>query len=1006
VTERDSIELLINIQTKGQEVLASLAGATKKVEDSDKAATDAANKFRDATDRKSESMTGAVLKAQLLADGIFKLAGAVKSYTVESAQYAARTEQVSAVMDNLARVNGMSVTSVRMQANAIKELGITTQESRNVINLMIGSNLDLSKSLELTRMAQNAAKVAGINSSEALQRLVYAITSAQPEMLRTLGIAVNFEGAYSRWAQASGRTSNSLTEQEKLNIRLNAVLSRGPMIDGSYVMSLTTAAGQMQSLTRYTDELKNALGTSLQPALFDIVTTMEKLTKYAQENVDTFSQLTGGVTALGVASAVFAATPFLPLPARGAVAGAAGAATYLAVDQDKSQANVDKYDQAFKKLDEQKKLMDKQLALGLIDDAAFKRFSDQLPKYREMLRARFIEEQAELFKQRQANFSKMSPPGTGAQVARLLLGDAGVGIGAGYDQAKRESVIPNAFTVGGVTVTKAELEAVMNGQPVKFDKAGLVANNPLMNQNANAGVDKTIQQRADAMRSLLSSLEERGLDPLARIIADTQHRLREMAGKFGALTAGERNDVTTAMRGALIRQADNKKVEPVESESLDRRYFLGGFTPSLGLPFRNNPTFIQDVDPAYNESRIASVREQATSSMRRYVAFQEQMVRLVAGPGGEAAAINTIADIRVKAAQREYDLSRHSLDDRIRMEAEIDQARKDRLIQFAQMQQQQLEKYKQAAGNVYDAMVAKGASGITDFLRGQIQVVGRTMFVNLAGEIFRTAKDTLKLGDMIGGQVGKDGKLTPLGRVLQGTPLGVDQSKLAMEVNTNETRLNTQAIKENTAAVRGGGGTGTGAADGTADVLDKVAGSGKLGGKFQRVLGTAMTIGVGAYGLANGVRQGGAGGALSAIGGVAGMASGLIGSKLFGAALAAGPIGGILAGVGIGASLLGSMLGANREKFDKQQTETLNANKYEAPTASNRVMDIRGSDVDYDFTGRLRMANERPTVIQFNVNAMDVKGFLERSGDIAEALRKELRMSGPLALDIQSAVLG
>lgn len=1006
MTERDSLELLINIQTKGQEILAQLAKTTAQVEDAEKRATSAGKEFENQNKRTTDSMGNAVLKAQLMAEGIMKVAGAVKTYSVEAAQYAARTEQVAAVMDNLARVNGMNVQSVRQVADGIKELGITTQESRNVINMMIGSQLDLSKSLEMTRMAQNAAKVAGISSSEALQRMISGIVSGEVEVLKHLGIQVSFEQAYIRAAKAMGVQTSALTEQQKVQIRADAVLARSPLIDGSYVMSLTTAAGQMQSLQRYTDELKNAFGQGLQPAIFDIVTGMERLSKYAQENVDGFQSMATTLTALGVAGATFAAlAPFTGPMVAGGVAVAAGVTTKVLTDQDPIQANVDKYQGAFQKLEAQRKTMEHQLELGLVDEKAFKRFSDQLPAFRQLLKARFLEETAEIYKQRRRDFKPAPEPTLmEREMGAKTLGNQRTQ--AGVDTWE-------SYTFGGMQVSRADMEAVINGKPVPFDKSGLIAKNPLMNtpKTGDGGAAaKALQQRQDSMERLLDGLGERGLDPFARLLADTQKKLRDFVQKYGALSgsddsidsegffnagSGETVKAGRSLRDAMLREISKRQVETVQSDQSETGFQFG---------WQKSTAQSVDVDPARNESVIAQARERSVRGIQRYVQFQEQMVRLTAGPGGEAAAISTITDLRLDAAQKEFDITK----DRVKFEETADQIRKDRLVQIAAMQHAELERYRAAAGSIYDAMVQKGMTGIGDFVKGQLQVVGRTVFQNIAVEVFKTAKDSLKLGDMIGGQVGKDGKLTGLGRVLQGTPLGVDQSKLVMEMNTSETRLNTVALKENTAVQRAGGAGGTGSTAGMADAVGSIVdkGGSKLASRFQRLLGSALTIGAGAYGIAQGIQQGGAKGTLNSAAGVASMASGLIGSKLFGAGLAAGPWGAIAAGAGIGLSLLAGMFGQSKEKFDKDQTDTLNRNRYESPVASNRVMDISGSAVDYDFTGRLRAATEKTTVIQFNVQAMDVKSFLERSGDIAEALHKELRLGHRVGLDIQQAILG
>lgn len=1012
--ERDSLELLINIQAKGQEVLASLAKTTKAVEDADKAATSAHKDLDRQLSQTSANMGASVVKAQLLAEGIMRLAGAVKNYTFESAQYAARTEQVASIMDNLARVNGMSITSVRMQADAVRSLGITYQESRSIINQMIGSQMSLGKSLELTRLAQNAAKVAGISSSEALARMIQGITSGEVEVLRHLGIQVSFEAAYKKAADALHINTNALTEQQKVQIRTDAVLARSPLLDGSYITSLTTAAGQMQSLQRYSDDLKNALGNGLQPALQDIVRWMRDANKYALENADGFQKAASAASALAVAGTVFAATPFLPLPFRAGAAVAAGAGAYALGAQDPVQARVDSTKDALIQLDHMRDTYSKQLRLGIIDKETFDRFSEQIPKYREMLRAQLIEGVAPIFKQRQQLLQKMPvPSGPGMRAQGAFAFDDSVP----YNMAKQQATINDYDLGSGMRVTRSDIEGVMNGGEVQFDKQGLIAKNPLLKQSPATGDDKNAARKAkqiqDRVDRLIESLREYALSELEKFDSQINFQLQDLKGD-GAKASDQGRFLSAAMekRRVLLDNALNPQQNKAR---MDMTLFLAPTAAQIqgAGPSEVNgrmPVHQLEVDPQRNADALAKVRERALQGIQRYVSFQEQMVRLTAGPGGEYAALQQIMQLRIEGANKEFIITK----DRARFEAEVDSARKDRVLAIAQLQQQELEKYKQAAGSVWDAMVSKGIGGIGDFMRGQLLVVGRTMFQNLAVEMFKQSKDALHLGDAIGGQVDKNGKLTTLGRVLQGTPLGVDQGKMVMEQNTTETRMNTQATRDVKLALDslrgalGTAGTGTasgGIADATGDVLDKATGSSKLASKFSKVMTSAVTIGAGVYGVTQGINQGGAKGALNAAGGAAGMASGLISSHLFGAAAASGPLAPIMAGVAIALPLIAGMFGQTKEKFDQQQTDTLNRNKYTEATAGNHIMELRGGDVDYDYTGRLRTANDKTTIIQFSISAMDAKSFLDRSGDIADALHKELRLGNRVGLDIQQAIL-
>jgi hypothetical protein len=237
---------------------AKVEGTTKKVE----TATASANR--------SFGQMATAVKALAASYGILKMAQYVKDATMLAARY----ETLGVVMRVVGNNAGYSGAQMEAFARGLEKTGISMVEARQSLTRMVQANLDLAQSSKLARVAQDAAVIGNINSSEAFQRMGYGIQSGQVEILRTIGINVNFENSYQNVAKATGRVTTQLSEAEKSQIRMNAVMDAGKMIAGTYEAAMGTAGKQVLSLQRHLDNLKVAFGLAFTPALAEIIETI------------------------------------------------------------------------------------------------------------------------------------------------------------------------------------------------------------------------------------------------------------------------------------------------------------------------------------------------------------------------------------------------------------------------------------------------------------------------------------------------------------------------------------------------------------------------------------------------------------------------------------------------------------------------------------------------------------------------------------------------------------
>jgi hypothetical protein len=232
--------------------------AVKAHEDAMKAANQAK-----ADAAKSTNMLADALKLLAAGYAALKIADVVKDTVMQAARY----ETLGVVMGVVGKTAGYTKVQMDVASEAIAAQGITMLESRNSAVKLVQAHVDLSNATKLARIAQDAAVIGNINSSEAFDRLVNGISRGNVLILRNIGINVNLQAAYQQMAEELGKSTRELTENERVQARLNAVMERGSDIAGTYEASMGTAGKQILSMQRYVSDLKTTFGETFSEAL-------------------------------------------------------------------------------------------------------------------------------------------------------------------------------------------------------------------------------------------------------------------------------------------------------------------------------------------------------------------------------------------------------------------------------------------------------------------------------------------------------------------------------------------------------------------------------------------------------------------------------------------------------------------------------------------------------------------------------------------------------------------
>ena len=231
-----------------------------------------------------DSLEGYTKKRALTLGGIFKgafsfalgigviqgfrsLGGAITDFV----NTAARTEVLDIAMQSVARSSGYAIAALNEQRKAVMELGIAEQEASQILTRFMQAQLDTADAAKLARVAQDAAVIAGYNSSQAAEQMTEAIAKQRPELLSAFGMTRNMNDIYKDYAATVGKAAGKLTEAERKQAMLNYILAEGEKIAGTYERSMGSAFKKLGSLTRYVDTFKNAIAAPLALPAFGVI---------------------------------------------------------------------------------------------------------------------------------------------------------------------------------------------------------------------------------------------------------------------------------------------------------------------------------------------------------------------------------------------------------------------------------------------------------------------------------------------------------------------------------------------------------------------------------------------------------------------------------------------------------------------------------------------------------------------------------------------------------------
>lgn len=254
------------------------------------------------------TMTGNLIPAAI--NAFMRLGTTVMNTLKAFAEGAPRITELNSVLGMLGAKQGITTDEIDKSTTAIRALGIEYGVAQNAVMQSIRYNISLKDTESLANVARNAGVIGMSNTSEALDRINWAVQTNQMEILRGIGINVQMDTALGDYARTVRKSANDLSSQERMQAIVNAVIKEGIKIDGAYVTAQKEAGKELRSFDRYLDDIKIGMGAPFQGAFANAVFSISGLLKTLGTLVTTAGPVQDALYNIGAMASIIT-QPFL-----------------------------------------------------------------------------------------------------------------------------------------------------------------------------------------------------------------------------------------------------------------------------------------------------------------------------------------------------------------------------------------------------------------------------------------------------------------------------------------------------------------------------------------------------------------------------------------------------------------------------------------------------------------------------------------------------------------------
>jgi phage-related protein len=219
-------------------------------------AVKSANEFQQASSKLQSSLTAIGVASGAAIAGLI-------AFGVKSFKAAAEVERLDLALEAVGASSGKGYDALKQASDSMRTVGIQAAQAQKTTLKFAQSNIDLSKSADIARVAQDLSVASSMSGEEALSSLTMAITTGNTRILRQVGITTDAGTAYGRYASSIGKAAKDLTMGERRQAVMNLVLQEGTKAAGAFALSLQSPAKLVEEFSQLNKELQVTMGAAL-----------------------------------------------------------------------------------------------------------------------------------------------------------------------------------------------------------------------------------------------------------------------------------------------------------------------------------------------------------------------------------------------------------------------------------------------------------------------------------------------------------------------------------------------------------------------------------------------------------------------------------------------------------------------------------------------------------------------------------------------------------------------